>query len=113
MGLAFPKTGRQHQIRVHAMVHGLPLVGDKIYHGGYELFQRFKDMVASKEDHDLMEISRHALHAVALKLTYKGEEKIFRSKLPDDFVDYINLKQFVKINKLEVMISKTLDRVFL
>ncbi len=113
MGLAFPKTGRQHQIRVHAMVHGLPLVGDKIYHGGYELFQRFKDIVASKEDHDLMEISRHALHAVALKLTYKGEEKIFRSKLPDDFVDYINLKQFVKINKLEVMISKTLDRVFL
>ena len=25
LGLAFPKTGRQHQIRVHAMIHGYPL----------------------------------------------------------------------------------------
>jgi 23S rRNA pseudouridine1911/1915/1917 synthase len=27
----FPKTGRQHQIRVHADLAGYPLVGDKIY----------------------------------------------------------------------------------
>jgi 23S rRNA pseudouridine1911/1915/1917 synthase len=27
----FPKTGRQHQIRVHADIAGYPLVGDKIY----------------------------------------------------------------------------------
>ncbi len=27
----FPKTGRQHQIRVHAELAGVPLVGDKIY----------------------------------------------------------------------------------
>ncbi len=27
----FPRTGRQHQIRVHALVAGHPLVGDKIY----------------------------------------------------------------------------------
>lgn len=27
----FPKTGRQHQIRVHADIAGFPLVGDKIY----------------------------------------------------------------------------------
>ena len=27
----FPKTGRQHQIRVHAEMAGVPLVGDKIY----------------------------------------------------------------------------------
>ncbi len=27
----FPRTGRQHQIRVHADLVGLPLVGDKLY----------------------------------------------------------------------------------
>ncbi len=27
----FPRTGRQHQIRVHADLAGLPLVGDKLY----------------------------------------------------------------------------------
>ena len=27
----FPRTGRQHQIRVHADIAGYPLVGDKIY----------------------------------------------------------------------------------
>lgn len=27
----FPRTGRQHQIRVHAEFAGIPLVGDKIY----------------------------------------------------------------------------------
>lgn len=27
----FPRTGRQHQIRVHADVAGIPLVGDKLY----------------------------------------------------------------------------------
>ncbi len=27
----FPRTGRQHQIRVHADLSGLPLVGDKLY----------------------------------------------------------------------------------
>ena len=27
----FPRTGRQHQIRVHADIAGLPLVGDKLY----------------------------------------------------------------------------------
>jgi len=27
----FPRTGRQHQIRVHAEASGIPLVGDKLY----------------------------------------------------------------------------------
>lgn len=28
---AAPKTGRTHQIRVHALHHGLPIVGDDVY----------------------------------------------------------------------------------
>lgn len=75
LGLAFPQTGRQHQIRVHAKVHGFPLLGDKIYYGSYPMFQRFKDGFASPEDHDYMQLPRHALHATAINLPWGTKEK--------------------------------------
>ena len=65
IGLAFPKTGRQHQIRSHAAHHGFPLIGDKLYNGDPTVFMRFKDFIATEDDHKLMQIPRHALHAIA------------------------------------------------
>lgn len=53
----FPRTGRQHQIRVHADLAGLPLVGDKLYGMSEEdcsvLLDHHKDMrefVCQNED---------------------------------------------------------------
>lgn len=104
IGIACPQTGRQHQIRVHALAHGIPLIGDKLYLGSYELFQRFKDQVASEADHDLMEIPRHALHAIALKIPYKEEEKIFITKIPSDLKEWIERKTTLNIDALEAKI---------
>ncbi len=101
LGLAFPQSGRQHQIRVHAMVRGLPLVGDKLYLGNFKMFQRFKDKYATKEDHDLMEFHRHALHAVALKINYQGAQSIFRSGLPKDFIPLLKEKISISISEIE------------
>jgi RluA family pseudouridine synthase len=101
IGLAFPQTGRQHQIRVHAKVHGLPLIGDKLYLGTYETFQHFKDQVATHEEHVQMEIPRHALHAIALKIPYKGEEKTFVTKIPLDLREWIESNTLVSIDSLE------------
>jgi RluA family pseudouridine synthase len=101
IGLAFPQTGRQHQIRVHAKEHGLPLIGDKLYLGSYEIFQHFKDQIATIEEHDLMEIPRHALHAIALKIPYRGEEKTFITKIPKDLKDWIIKNTDVSIDELE------------
>lgn len=101
IALAFPQTGRQHQIRVHAKAHGLPLIGDKLYLGSYEMFQRFKDQYATAEDYALMELPRHALHAIALKIPYKKEEKLFITKIPRDFIEWINQKTNLKIEDLE------------
>lgn len=101
IGLAFPQTGRQHQIRVHAKTHGLPLIGDKLYLGSYEMFQHFKDQIATKEEHDLMEIPRHALHAIALKIPYKGKEKTFVTKIPQDLKMWIQKHTKVDIAELE------------
>lgn len=101
IGLAYPQTGRQHQIRVHALAHGLPLLGDKLYLGSYKMFQRFKDLYATKEDHDLMQISRHALHAFALSIPWEKGRKVFTSEIPHDLRDWINTNLKVKTNDLE------------
>lgn len=110
LGLAFPQTGRQHQIRVHALVRGLPLVGDKLYLGSFKMFQRFKDNYASVEDHQQMEFNRHALHAVALRIKYQGNEQVFRSGIPEDFIPLIESKVSLSLNELnERMQSGILD----
>ncbi len=106
IGLACPQTGRQHQIRVHAKAHGVPLIGDKLYLGSYETFQRFKDHLATEVDHEMMELPRHALHAIALKIPYKKEEKIFLTKIPHDLVEWISQKTAFKIGDLELKIQE-------
>jgi RluA family pseudouridine synthase len=94
LALAFPKTGRQHQIRVHAAHHGLPLLGDKIYHGGIPLFKRFKDDKATKEDITLMQLPRQALHAIALRFLYRQENKLLIDSLPTDFKNWLTQHHF-------------------
>jgi 23S rRNA pseudouridine1911/1915/1917 synthase len=86
MALAFPKTGRQHQIRLHAAFHGYPLLGDKMYNGDPTIFMRFKDKIATEDDHEKMEIARQALHALALKVPYPDPNKhtLFRAPLGED-----------------------------
>lgn len=106
IGLAFPQTGRQHQIRVHAKTHGLPLIGDKLYLGSYEMFQHFKDQIATKEEHELMEIPRHALHAIALKIPYKGSDKTFVTKIPLDLKEWILQNTKLSIEELEKRIQE-------
>ncbi|WP_127716249.1 RluA family pseudouridine synthase [Halobacteriovorax sp. HLS] len=105
LALAFPQTGRQHQIRVHAMVRGLPLLGDKLYLGNFKMFQRFKDKIATQADHDEMEFNRHALHAVALKIRYNGQYKVFRSAIPMDFIPIIENKFTLPIDKINERIK--------
>ena len=90
LGLAFPKTGRQHQIRTHAAHHGYPLLGDKLYHGGLELFGRFKDRAPTEADTRLMQIPRHALHALGIAFPYGGQKSYLIDQLPADLLDWIS-----------------------
>lgn len=67
-------TGRTHQIRVHMAHLGHPLVGDELYGGSRDLF------------------NRQALHCVFLEMTHPltGERLTFSSKLLKPMLDLIH-----------------------
>jgi RluA family pseudouridine synthase len=103
LALAFPKSGRQHQIRLHAAEHGYPLLGDKLYNGDPSIFMRFKDKEATAEDHELMQIPRQALHALALRLPYPEGKKLtlFRAPLPPDLITWLEASLGVSQAEIE------------
>jgi len=68
---ADPKTGRTHQIRVHAKAIDRPLVGDKLYAPGRKAVLGF---------------NRLALHAARIAFTaVSGERITVEAPYPDDF----------------------------
>ena len=70
---ALPKTGRTHQIRVHAAASGHPVVGDDKYAPNQPAaFAR----------------SRLLLHATELTLRVDGERRRFRASVPAAFEEF-------------------------
>ncbi len=83
---AHPETGRQHQIRVHLAHAGHPIVGDKLYAHGDEVFLRCLDAPPDEETLALLELPRHALHAHAIELAHPvtGAPLRVEAPLPGD-----------------------------
>jgi 23S rRNA pseudouridine1911/1915/1917 synthase len=81
-----PKTGRQHQIRVHLHAIGHPIIGDKIYGAGTERFLRFCRGEQTEEDRQALRLPRHALHAWKLSLPHPatGVPQEFQAPLAPD-----------------------------
>jgi 23S rRNA-/tRNA-specific pseudouridylate synthase len=88
---ARPKTGRQHQIRVHLLSRGHPIIGDKLYRGSEQFF-----IEALRGEHSDEEIlarvghHRQALHARAVTFRHpNGEMMTLEALLPDDMIELI------------------------
>lgn len=91
---ARPKTGRQHQIRVHLALHGHGIVGDKLY-GLEESW--FLDIVEHgrpmTELGDHLGLWRHALHAARIELPHPrdGRPMSFSAPWPEELAAILPL----------------------
>ena len=81
---ARPRTGRQHQIRVHAALSGFPLVGDKLYGPDERLFLASLERALGASEVARLGHHRQALHAASVALTWAGVERRFESPVPDE-----------------------------
>lgn len=112
LALAFPHTGRQHQIRVHAQFHGFPLLGDKLYGSDPSTFSRFQEDELTSEDIQELEIPRQALHALAISFPYKEKQMTFFDTLPADLKTWIKKKLFLDTDELEKKIITSAKNYF-
>jgi len=87
---ARPHTGRQHQIRVHLMHWGHPIVGDKLYVGGEQFFM---DALDGHYDDEAIRRTvgheRQALHAHWTRFRHPVTKAsmAITAPLPPDLVD--------------------------
>lgn len=92
-----PKTGRQHQIRVHAERMGFPLVGDKLYGVDEDFALLFyeRERLTPEAEARLL-LPRHALHATRLKITHPttGKPMEFHSPLRSDLREFFEAHRF-------------------
>jgi 23S rRNA pseudouridine1911/1915/1917 synthase len=87
-----PRTGRQHQIRLHLEHAGHPILGDKLYGMREEdALAFFERETLSAERWAALIHPRHALHAAALTFEHPvtGKPISVESELPRDLSDFL------------------------
>ncbi len=98
---ARPKSGRQHQIRVHLASIGLPVMCDRIYGDGKPFFlSQVKSRYYSDGEEKPL-LSRTALHAGSITFVHPGsnEQQTCSANLPKDMRSVINhLRKFRSLN---------------
>lgn len=81
-----PKTGRLHQIRVHASWIGHPLVGDKIYAADERIFLQFIEN-GPESVAEVLRLPRHALHCRSVRF-HDDSSVVFQVPLALDLLRF-------------------------
>src|SRR5262249_27693849 len=86
-----PKTGRQHQLRVHMHALGCPLVGDKVYGVPETVFFEHLNDAIGEASRRLRILPPHALHAhrVVFRHPFRDEQLDFTAALPRDLAELV------------------------
>ncbi len=83
-----PKTGRLHQIRVHAAWLGHAVAGDKLYGPDPSLMMEFTKHGFTPRVNAMLPLPRHALHAAEIVFPKEGGDEIFQAPLAPDLVEF-------------------------
>ena len=85
-----PKTGRTHQIRVHMLHIGCPVLCDRLYGGRAQISQG--ELFGGRSDPTIV-LERLALHAQRLEIDHpvSGQRMVLAAELPDDLDAVIRL----------------------
>lgn len=83
-----PRTGRMHQIRVHAAHIGHPIVGDKLYGLDPRWMLEFVRHGFTAEMARELYLDRQALHAAELTFEMGGGDVEYRAPLAEDLVEF-------------------------
>ena len=85
-----PKTGRTHQIRVHMLHIGCPVLCDRLYGGRSQISQG--ELLGGRSD-PIIVLERLALHAQRLEIDHpvSGQRMILAAELPNDLDAVIRL----------------------
>ncbi|MDH5464068.1 MAG: RNA pseudouridine synthase, partial [Thiovulaceae bacterium] len=77
---AWPKTGRQHQIRIHLFHVGHPIIGDPLYNVPIQIASDFLERKLSPQDRiKYSQASRLLLHAKSLEFVFKEQKFLIES----------------------------------
>jgi 23S rRNA pseudouridine1911/1915/1917 synthase len=79
-----PHTGRKHQIRVHALAAGFPIVGDKLYGPDESLFLEFIEQGWTDRLATHLPLKRQALHAAEMSFLLSDGDLTWSAPLPED-----------------------------
>jgi RluA family pseudouridine synthase len=92
---ALPQTGRLHQIRVHLLHAGHPIIGDKLYGGDERLYLEFIKAGYSEDLRARLDFPRSALHSRSMRFPHPflGKNVTVKAPLPADFREFIESRK--------------------